>query len=75
MSQKYSNQTLLSLKVGDVVYIEAFSEEIPKSSMVIGETFEDCITGIVTFDNDDDVEYGELYSEDFDKVYHIEFTK
>ena len=77
MSQKYSNQTLLSLKEGDVVYIEAFVEGFTRSKMVVYECFPDCITGTVTFEDDPEgyeSEYGELYSDDFQHVYHVDFS-
>jgi len=72
MSQKYSTQTLLSLKEGDVVYINAFVEGLGRSKMVISECFEDCITGDVAFEGyEEDSEYGELYKEDFKEIYLV----
>lgn len=73
MSGMYSNQTLLSLKEGDVVHIKAF-DDMPKSRMRVQEVIEDAVTGMVLFEGDDMEEYGELYADDFNLVEHIEIN-
>jgi hypothetical protein len=73
MSAMYSNQTLLSLKEGDVVHIKEF-DDLPKSRMRVLEVIDDAVTGMVLFEGDEMEEYGELYADDFKMVYHIEIN-
>jgi len=68
---------LLSLKEGDTLYINSIND-YGKSTMVINKIFEGGFGGTVRFhelgDDVMDGEYGELYEEDFDLIYHVDIA-
>lgn len=73
MSQKFSNQTLRSLKAGDEIFINPM-HDLPASRMRISDVFEDGVGGYVLFTGDDYEEYGELYEDDFDQIFDVKVS-
>lgn len=75
MFQTFSNQILRSLKKGDTIYINGSMHSSP-SKLVVDEVIEDAITGIAYFEEEDSIpEYGELYEDDWNLIYDIDFVE
>lgn len=75
MSQKLSDQTLHSLKEGDILFISSF-DYCGESTLTINYIFDGGFGGTARFvdhgDKEEDGEYGELYEEDFHLIYDVE---
>lgn len=77
MSLTLSSQTLLSLKEGDVLFINSMND-YGKSNLTISYVFDGGFGGTVRFEDLgeglEDGEYGELYEEDFHLIYDVEIN-